>query len=59
MNLSDDIDTPAVVVERAKRVHVKDKKIESHDDLRHHRLQRQAKIADAEDDEDWRAYIDR
>ena len=59
MNLSDDIDTPAVVVERAKRVHIKDKKIESHDDLRHHRIQRQAKIAAAEDDEDWRAYIDR
>jgi len=59
MNLSDDIDTPSVVVERAKRVHLKDKKVESHDDLRHHRLARQAKMADAEDDDDWRAYIDR
>jgi hypothetical protein len=59
MHPSDDIDTPSVVVERAKRVHIKDKKIESHDDLRHHRLARQAKIAEVSDDEDWRDYIDR
>jgi hypothetical protein len=60
MNFNDDIDTPSVVVERAKREHTKNKgKPLTNDEARHARLARQAKMAEVDEDDDWRAYIDR
>jgi hypothetical protein len=55
----EDPDAPSVVVERAKRTHVKNKQIETHDDIRHHRLARQKRIIATTEDDDWRDYIDR
>jgi hypothetical protein len=55
----EDPDAPSVVVERAKRTHVKNKQIESHDDIRHHRLAHKKRVIATTEDDDWRDYIDR
>ena len=57
----DELDTPSVVVERAKREHTKNKnKLASNDEVRAARLFKQNKLEKIEEDEeDWRDYIDR
>ena len=60
MNFNEDPDAPAVVVERAKREHNKNKgKPLANDEARRARLNRKARIAEVEEDDDWRDYIDR
>ena len=54
-----DEDAPFPVIDRAKRDHTKNKGKESHEETRLARLARKQRVEAIEDDEDWRAYLDR